>query len=142
MRSSRRSTLSASRPRLRWAAGALLLGAATVAFTPARALFTPGITYTFSMSTAESDESFAAAGKTLARQVGKVQVAGDRARIEFAEVKGGTPAPMMSKDGYMLVHDRRQRALHGEPGRRSSTCTVEPKALGSMISSCRTWPVA
>jgi hypothetical protein len=127
----------ASRPRARraiWAAASLAIGASTVAFTPAiRTVLVPGLTYQFNMSTSESDESFAAAGKTLAKSVGTVRIAGDKARIDFAEVKGPS-TPMMSKDGYMLVHDGGNTMFMVDT-KEKQYMKIDAKALGSMFSS-------
>ncbi len=124
---------SSPRRRAAWIAAVLTLGAGTMAFTPAvRTLFVPGLTYEFTLSTAESDESFAAAGKVITRSVGKVQIAGDRARIDFGEVKG--PSPVMSKDGYMLIHEGGE-VMYMVDTKEKQYMKLEPKALGSMFSS-------
>lgn len=122
-----------SRRRIAWVAGAFVLAAGTTAFTPAvRALLVPGMTYSFKMSTAESDESYSAAGKVLTQSVGKVQVAGDRGRIDFAEVKG--PSPVMGKDGYILVHDGGATMYMVDTKQKQYT-KIDAKALGGMFSS-------
>lgn len=119
--------------RVTWAASAFALAAATTAFTPAaRALFVPGQTYTFKMTGAESDESFSAAGKVLTSYVGKVQMAGDRARIDFSEVKG--PSPAMGKDGYMLMHDG-GNIMYMVDTKEKQYMKIDAKALGGMMSS-------
>jgi hypothetical protein len=115
------------------AAGAVLLAGLTSAFTPPlRDAVVPGLTYTFRMSTAESDESFSAARKVLTQSVGKVQVAGDKARIDFAEVKG--PSPVMGKDGYMLLHDG-GRTMYMVDTKEKQYMKLDTKALGSAFSS-------
>lgn len=117
-----------------WAVASLAMGVGTVAFTPAiRTALVPGLTYQFDMTTSESDESFAAAGKTLMKSVGTVRIAGDKARIDFAEVKGPS-TPMMSKDGYMLVHDG-GNTLFMVDSKEKQYMKIDAKALGSMFSS-------
>lgn len=124
---------AAPRRRIAWVAGAFALAAATTAFTPSvRALFVPGQSYTFKMSTAESDESFSAAGKVVTQSVGKVQMAGDKARIDFAEVKG--PSPVMGKDGYILMHDG-GATLYMVDTKEKQYMKIDSKALGGMMSS-------
>ncbi len=119
--------------KLGWSAATLALAGTTVAFTPpVRALLVPGTTYEFTMTTSESDESFAAAGKTMTQSVGKVQIAGDRARIEFAEVKG--PSPMMGKDGYVLMHEG-GNVLYMVSPKEKQYMRMDAKAMGSMFSS-------
>lgn len=119
--------------RVVWAAGAFALAASTTAFTPAlRDALVPGLTYTYRMSTAESDESFSAARKVLTQSVGRVQVAGDRARIDFAEVKG--PSPVMGKDGYLLLHDG-GRTMYVVDAKEKQYMRMDAKALGSAFSS-------
>ncbi len=126
-------TARLTRRRVAWATAALVLGAGTMAFTPPiRAVFAPGTTYTFAMTTAESDASFAQAGKTLTRSVGKVQVAGDRARIDFTEMKG--PSPMMGNNGYILMHDG-GKVMYMVDTKKKEYLKMEPEALGSMMSS-------
>lgn len=121
------------RRRIAWVAGAFALAAGTTAFTPAvRALLVPGMTYSFKMSTAESDESYSAAGKVLTQSVGKVQVAGDKARIDFAEVKG--PSPAMGKDGYILMHDG-GATMYMVDTKEKQYMKIDAKALGGMFSS-------
>ncbi len=116
-----------------WSLATLALAATTVAFTPpVRALLVPGTTYEFKMTTSESDESFAAAGKTLTQSMGKVQIAGDKARIEFGEVKG--PSPMMSKDGYMLMHEG-GNVLYMVSPKEKQYMKMDAKSIGSMFSS-------
>jgi len=122
-----------SRRRAVWAVAALALGAGSVAFTPSvRTSFVPGLTYEFLMSTSESDESFASAGKTLTKSLGKVQMAGDKARIDFAEVKG--PSPVMGKDGYVLVHEG-GNVMYMVDTKEKQYMKMDVKALGSMFSS-------
>jgi hypothetical protein len=129
------SSLPRTSRRAAWAVSALLLGAGTAAFTPpVRSLLVPGTTYTFSISTSESDESFSAAGKTLTRQVGKAQIAGDKARIDFAEVKGASPSPMMGKDGYVLLHEGGKVMYMVDP-KKKEYLKMDVKELGSMFSS-------
>ncbi len=128
-----RLSATALRRRATWSLAALALGAGTAAFTPSvRALIVPGITYEFKISTSESDESFSAAGKTLTQSLGKVQIAGDKARIDFGEVKG--PSPMMNKDGYMLVHGG-GNMIYMVNTKEKQYMKMDPKALGSMFSS-------
>jgi hypothetical protein len=129
----RRVTRSRVSRRVAWAAGAFALAAATTAFTPAaRALFVPGQTYTFRMSAAESDESFAAAGKVLTAYTGKVRIAGDKSRIDFSDVKG--PSPAMGKDGYMLLHDG-GATMYMVDTKEKQYMKIDAKALGSAMSS-------
>jgi len=124
---------AATRRRLAWAAGAFALAAGTTAFAPpVRALFVPGLTYTFKMSTAESDESFSAAGKVLTQSVGKVQAAGDKARSDFAEVKG--PSPVMGKDGYILLHDA-GATMYMVDTKEKQYMKIDAKQLGGMFAS-------
>lgn len=124
-----------TRRRVLWTTAALALGAATVAFAPAmRSALVPGLTYTFAVSTSESDAGFAEAGKTISRSVGKVQVAGDRARIDFTETKGPSPTPMLNKDGYMLMHDG-GKVMYMVNTKDKEYLKMEPAALGSMFSS-------
>lgn len=126
------SRVSAGR-KVGWSLATLALAATTVAFSPPiRALLVPGTTYEFTMSTSESDESFAAAGKTMTKALGKVQIAGDKARIEFAEVKG--PSPMMGKEGYMLMHDG-GKLLYLVSPKEKQYMKMDTKGLGSMFSS-------
>lgn len=130
------STLFSTRPRARraiWAVASLAIGASTVAFTPAiRSALVPGLTYQFNMTTSESDESFAAAGKTLMKSVGTVRIAGDKARIDFSEVEG--PSPMMSKGGYMLVHEG-GNVMYMVDTKEKQYMKIDAKAIGSMFSS-------
>jgi hypothetical protein len=125
-----------SRPaprRLAVAAGVALLVAGTAAFAPAlRDALVPGVTYTFRMSTAESDASFSAARKVLTQSVGRVQVAGDKARIDFAEVKG--PSPAMGKEGYILLHNGGGTMYVVSPAEKQYM-RMDAKQLGSMFSS-------
>lgn len=124
---------AAPRRRLAWVAGAFALAAGTTAFTPSvRALFVPGQTYTFKMTGAESDESFSAAGKVVTQSVGKVQMAGDRARIDFSEVKG--PSPAMGKDGYILMHDG-GAVMYMVDTKEKQYMKIDAKAVGGMMSS-------
>jgi len=119
--------------RVSWAAGVLALAVATTALTPAaRALLVPGQSYTFTMTSAESNEGFSAAGKVLTSYVGKVQMAGDRARIDFSEVKGASPA--MGKDGYLLVHDG-GATMYMVDTKEKQYMKIDAKALGGMMSS-------
>lgn len=128
-----RERATSLRRRAAWSLTALAIGAGTVAFAPAaRALFVPGVMYEFTMESAESDQSFATAGKTMTKSVGKVQIAGDRARIDFAEVKG--PSPTMGKDGYMLIHDG-GNTLYMVNSKEKQYMKMDAKALGSMFSS-------
>jgi hypothetical protein len=124
---------AAPRRRIAWVAGAFALAAGTTAFTPSvRALLVPGQTYTFKMTGAESDESFAAAGKVLMSYVGRVQMAGDRARIDFSEVKG--PSPAMGKAGYVLMHDG-GNTMYMVDTKEKQYMKIDAKALGGMVSS-------
>lgn len=119
--------------RVGWFIATLALAATTVAFTPpVRALLVPGATYEFALSTSESDEGFAAAGKTITQSIGKVQIAGDKARIEFAEVKG--PSPMMGKDGYMLMHEG-GNVLYMVSPKEKQYMKMDAQSVGSMFSS-------
>lgn len=124
---------AALRRRIAWVTGAFALAAGTTAFTPAVcALIVPGQAYTFTMSSAESDESFSAAGKVLTSYVGKVQMAGDRARIDFSELKG--PSPAMGKDGYMLMHDG-GTTMYMVDTKEKQYMKIDAKALGGMVAS-------
>ncbi|HMS03729.1 MAG TPA: hypothetical protein PKE51_12170 [Gemmatimonadaceae bacterium] len=135
-RPSARRRVGSARPvarRALLATGAFALAAGTAAFTPAvRAALVPGTTYTFRMTTAESDASFAAARKVLTQSVGKVQIAGDKARIDFAEVKG--PSPTMGKEGYILLHDGGSTMFMVSP-KEKQYIRMDAKQLGSMFSS-------
>jgi hypothetical protein len=127
-----RSTLPPRR-RLAWGVAALAFVANTTAFAPpANVALVPGLTYTFKMSTAESDESFAAAGKVLTQSVGKVQIAGDKARMEFSEVRGASPT--MGKDGYIIMHDG-GATMYMVDTREKQYTKIDGKALGGMFSS-------
>lgn len=127
------SAPAAPRRRAAWVAAVLAMGVGSAAFTSSvRTSVVPGLTYEFLISTSESDESFATAGKTLTKSIGKVQMAGDKARIDFSEVKG--PSPVMGKEGYMLVHEN-GNVMYMVDTKEKQYMKMDVKALGSMFSS-------
>ncbi len=131
---SHRTTTPNRTRRVAATAAVLGLGAITVAFTaPRLAEFVPGMSYTFTTTTSESDESFAAAGKTVSKMVGKVEIGGDKARIEFAENKGGAGAPGLSKDGYIIMHDGGATMFMVDP-KEKQYIKMDAKKMGSAFS--------
>jgi hypothetical protein len=121
------------RRRLAWGSAALALVVGTSPFAPpVRHALVPGLVYTFTMRTAESDESFAAAGKVLTQSLGKVQLAGDRARIDFSEVRGASPT--MGKDGYIIMHDG-GATMYMVDTKEKQYMKIDGKALGGMFST-------
>jgi hypothetical protein len=116
-----------------WGGAALALVVGTSAFAPpVRHVLVPGLTYTFTMSTAESDDSFAAAGKVLSQSLGTVQIAGDKARIDFREVRGASPT--MGKDGYLIMHDGGATTYMVDT-KDKQYMKIDSRALGGMFSS-------
>jgi hypothetical protein len=118
---------------LPWLGSAALLAGTTAFVVPPRLDVAPGIIYTFRTSTAESDESFSAARKVSTQATGKVQISGDKARIDFSDLKGPSPA-MGSKDGYVLMTDGGATMYMVDP-KEKQYMKVDAKALGSMMSS-------
>lgn len=87
------------------AVGALAVSGALLAFTP----LTAGYRYTFRVASRTTD----AKGKTKDDQpmVAKVQVAGDRARMDFVETRQAEDGNGMVKDGGWMIADRAKRTL-------------------------------
>jgi hypothetical protein len=116
-----------------WLGAAAFVAGTTAFVTPPRLATVPGTIYTFRTTTAESDESFSAARKVVTQSTGKVQIAGDKARIDFSDLKGPSPA-MGSKEGYILLHDGGNTMYMVDP-KEKQYMKVDAKALGSMMSS-------
>ena len=96
-----------TRRRVAYALGVVALGASLAAAHPYVAPLAAGYSYTFRMSNATTDHK----GKTKSDvpMIAKVQVAGDKARMDIQETKGA--ASGLGKEGGFMVADRKARTI-------------------------------
>ena len=93
--------------RVAYALGAVALGASLAAARPYVAPLAAGFSYTFRVSNTTTDHK----GKTKSDtpMIAKVQVAGDKARLDIQETKGA--AAGVGKSGGFMVTDRKARTI-------------------------------
>ena len=120
----------AHRRRIRVALGAVVLGASLAAAHPFVAPLAAGYSYTFRMTTSTTDHK----GKTKSDNpmTAKVQVAGDRARMDIEETKGG--ASGMTKQGGFMVADRKARTMSIADPEEKTFTTMPVDAWTSMTA--------
>ena len=107
-----------SRRRAALALGAVVLGASLAAAHPYVAPLAAGFSYTFRVSTSTTDHK--GKTKTDMPMIAKVQVAGDKARMDIQEAKGA--AAEVGKDGGFMVADRKARTISiAEPEEKTFT---------------------